>query len=144
MTESPEEFDGKVPEERCGYTFPEDSVFEDDPGSVSQQGSCIRDPLSDSDRCAFHANPAETEHKLHQLRNTGPVGDSLDGAILQHHFADSVEFADISLLRDAALYHADLSGADLSDANLLRAHLSYANLSEAELSDADLSGGSPV
>ncbi|ERG97726.1 MAG: hypothetical protein J07HQX50_01754, partial [Haloquadratum sp. J07HQX50] len=144
MTEPQKTFDDEVPEDRCGYTFPEDSAVERDPRFVSQQGSCIRDPLSDSDRCAFHAGPDETEHKLQQLRNTGPVGDSLDGAILPGQFADSVEFADISLLRDADLSEAhleddNLSEVHLSDADLSGAYLRKANLSKADLRDADLS-----
>jgi Pentapeptide repeats (8 copies). len=122
MSKSPEEFDSEVPKDRCGYTFPVDFTIEpkSDP---NYQNSCIRDPLPDSDRCAVHADPAETEHKREQLEDADSIGGSLDGAILPDPLADSVDFSEISLLRDAdlsgaSLYNSDLSGTKLSFADL--------------------------
>ncbi|TKX42465.1 hypothetical protein EXE41_17100 [Halorubrum sp. SD690R] len=139
MTDQPEEFDGEVPENRCGYTYPEDFDAEQDP-YPDQQNSCIREPLPDTERCAVHADPAETEQKAEQLKRADSFGDSLDGAILPALLADSVDFSDISLLRGADLSKADMSGEGLFGVDLSGAELMSANLSKANLRKADLSG----
>lgn len=140
MTASPEEFDSEVPAHRCGYAFPEGSDewrFIHEP---SQQNSCIRSTLPDADRCAFHADPTETEHKLKQLTNSTLVGNSLDGVILSDQFANEVELSGSSLLREADLSGASLDDADLREANLRNADLSGVSLDDADLRAADLAG----
>jgi|APHM01.1.fsa_nt_gi Uncharacterized low-complexity proteins len=140
MTDPPEKFDGEVPETRCGYTYPEDANDDRDPGTVPSRNSCIRKPLSDTDRCGVHADPDATEHKTDRLETTESVGGSLDGALLPGPFADGVEFSDVSLLRDTDLSEADLLGVDLSGAVLRGADLSEADLGYADLSGAVLRG----
>lgn len=81
----------EVPADRCGYTWPEDFEVGDYP---DHQSCCFRETLSDADRCAWHADPDDTDEKTVQtLRDarvsaeareeTHPVGELLDGAILR-------------------------------------------------------------
>jgi len=130
------------PEGVCGYEF--------DPRSLenryARQSCCIRETLSDTDLCAWHADPTETDEKtIKELRETRASPENrknvnnfpievLDGAVLSGmKLKDEFSFNEVSLRR------SDLSGADLSSANLSDADLPDADLSGAYLSKADLS-----
>jgi hypothetical protein len=63
MTEPPENFNGEVPEDRCGYTYLEDSDDNRNPDLVAERNSCVRHSSLNTGRCAVHADPNETEHK---------------------------------------------------------------------------------
>jgi uncharacterized protein YjbI with pentapeptide repeats len=139
MTASPEEYDGEVPEDRCGFTFSKDFDALEAP-FPDNESCCARDPLPDTDRCVFHADPDNTETKAETLAEIQPSGDSLDGAILSDGLVDEVDLSDVSLLRDADLSDADLRDANLSAADFREADLSDAILSDANLSAANLSG----
>lgn len=80
----------EVPTDRCGYTWPEEYEVGAHP---AHQSCCFRETLPDADRCAWHADPEETDEKtIETLRaarvgadtreQTSPVGELLDGAIL--------------------------------------------------------------
>jgi uncharacterized protein YjbI with pentapeptide repeats len=136
----------ETPAGKCGYTWPEDHEVGDDP---DHQSCCWRDALDDTDRCAWHADPDETDEKtIDALRDarvdadvreqTSPYGELLDGAILKGIELEDELLLDRVALRDADLSDADLGGADLSDADLLRADLSDAHVGFADLSDAGL------
>ena len=129
--------DAKIPDDQCGYTYPEDP---EQINPLSRATSCVRDPLPDAGRCRVHAHPTESEYKADRLKANPPDGDALDGAILPAEFADTVDFTEISLLRDADLSEATMIGADLKEANLKDVDLSGAALAKADLSGASLSG----
>ncbi|WP_434530042.1 pentapeptide repeat-containing protein (plasmid) [Haloarcula sp. NS06] len=136
------------PADYCGYEWPTDcervDIQTEDP---IHQSCCLRKSVKDAQRCVWHVQPGETEHKTvsalaarvsDELAAQTSVFDKLpDGAILS-----GLEIKDkISLTRKV------LRGADLSDANLKRADhsgafLGRANLSDASLHDADLSDAS--
>lgn len=148
MSKSLEEFDGEVPENCCGCTFPKDFDFEWKPKDINSRpkpNTCIRPPLPDTSQCAFHADPGQTECKLEQLNKIDSVGGTLDGAIFPDQFVGSVDLSGITLLREVDLSGAELNNADFSGANLNNADLSHtalidADLSETNLIDADLTG----
>ncbi|WP_343782988.1 pentapeptide repeat-containing protein [Halorubrum aquaticum] len=136
--------ESEVPERRCRYTYPENFNADTEP-SPSNQNSCARKPLPDADRCKWHADPANTQHKAEAIKQTDSIGDSLDGSILSGELTGSVDFTDVSLLRDvdfsdANLSHASLRNVDLSNANLRDADLTRADLYKSDLSNAELSG----
>ena len=147
----------EVPEGRCGYTWPDDVPDDELPfGSTVHESCCWRKTLPDANKCAWHADPEETEHKtveqLQQARapakvreQTKPAGELLDGAELSGiDLRDSISFSRTALrnadLSEAWLLQADLSEAELRKADLSEAWLLQANLSEAKLRKADLSG----
>jgi uncharacterized protein YjbI with pentapeptide repeats len=111
--------------------------------------------LPDTDCCAWHAAPGETDHKSietlrdarvpAEIRGESKARESLDGAVLAGmELEDELEFKR-ALLRYANISKVNLKGADLSKVDLYNADLSEAflqdaDLSEAFLRDADLSG----
>lgn len=147
--------------DRCGYTFPDDCE-QVDPDEFTRtdfnRSCCFRETVPDSDRCAWHVDPDETDHKTRSaLRSArGSFGDDadiahielLDGANLRGIELDSCklmrgaavrggEFVGSSL-RGTSLTDVDLVGADLTDADLFRTSLTDAGLRHADLIDADL------
>lgn len=144
----------EVPDDRCGYTWPED-FDEDDHRVPIAQNSCCRKSLVDANRCAWHAAPDDSKEKTaDSLRKSRvPIsvrnetsghaelldGSQLSGVNLQHFdsFAN-VLFRDADL-SDTSLMYADLSGAYLFGADLSKASLFDADLSEAKFHRADLS-----
>ena len=136
--------EAEPPPDRCGYEWPADCErITDEPDSAVGQFSCVRPPLSDADRCVWHADPAASDAKTAEaLRNarisdvfqglTTPSVNVFDGADLSGMDLEGIQFA------EARLPGADLSGADLSGAVLRRAALSEAVLRRAALSEADL------
>lgn len=146
----------EVPDGKCGYTWPEAQEVGDFP---YHQNCCYRDTVEETGRCAWHADPEETDAKtveeLKEVRvapesraQTQPAGELLDGATLTGlELEDAISLTRISLrgadLKDADLWKADLTDADLwkadlSDADLLGTGLTHANLHRADLSDAFL------
>lgn len=153
------------PTGRCGYTW--DSRHDTGESPVARH-CCHRATLPDTDRCAWHAHPYETEQKtvralrdaLTDDRRGRSTGALLDGAVLRGlELRDRLLLSGCRLrgadlretdLTDAMLAGADLSGADLSgavlraadltDATLAGADLSGTTLTNASLDDADLSG----
>lgn len=151
-----------APDHKCGYTYPEGHEIGDSP---KHQSCCYRESLDDAERCAWHADPNDTEKKNieslqdarvdAEIRNqTYPVGELLDGAKLSGiELQDSIAFNRVAL-RNANLIEADLSrieptastdqipfiGADLTGAILRDADLTDAVLSGANLTGANLYG----
>lgn len=154
----------EVPDDRCGYTWPED--FEPEADYRISQNSCCRKPLNDSEYCVWHAHPDDTNQKTiealeesyvsavrnNQIRSS-PI--PADGARLGHLDLRNLDsLAGISL-REAVLTGSDLQGINLTEANLQGAVLKNTNLKSADLKgiklqnadltdakiyDADLSG----
>lgn len=55
-----------IPENRCGYTWPEDHQLENKP---KHQSCCYRESLPDSSRCVWHCSPDQSEYKtVEELR----------------------------------------------------------------------------
>lgn len=136
----------EVPDNRCGYTWPQDHEIDADP---NRQSCCFRETASETtDRCIWHVDPdtvSKSETEL-QAARTPPairaqnqsVAELLDGVNLAGvNLGNTCSLANVAL-RDADISNTDLSSADLSDANLSYATLSDAKLSEATLSSADL------
>lgn len=140
---------------RCGYTWPEDYEAGDDPGrrEPRHQSCCFRETLSDTDRCAWHADPDDTDEKTVQTLRDGRVDadtrrqtdvgapdsiftavELLDGANLS-----GLELEDGLSLNRVALREADLSDVDLTNADLSSTYMLNADLSDAYLVNADLS-----
>ena len=157
---------GSPPDDRCGYTYPEDHEVGDWP---ARQSCCWREvaPSEDTERCLWHADPDEVTKTVEALREARvPPGQDgqepldlsdrtasvelLDGVnVAGVEFGDAVSFTNVSLrgadlsgadLREAGLSGADLWGADLSDAFFPDADFSDANLWHADLSGAYLGG----
>ncbi len=140
---------GDSPPERCGYTHsPEREVGKDQ----KRQSCCYRESLPDTDRCAWHASPSQTNHKTIQnlkaartpadiCSQTRPISELLDGAVLvDMELRDALSFEDASLT-GADLTGANLRGADLAEADLRRADMTETNLREADLTGAKLIRG---
>lgn len=146
----------ETPAGKCGYTWPEDHEVGDDP---DHQSCCWRDSLPDTDRCAWHTDPENTDEKnvetLQDARvdpdvreQTSPVGELLDGAILRGFTLDGkVSFRRVNLkqaefsnasLKDADFQATNLRGIDLSDAHLPSANLRGAALQGADCRNAHL------
>lgn len=127
---------GASPSNRCGYTYPEDHEIGDSP---DHQNCCYRETLGDTDRCAWHADPDETDEKTVnalQAANTpfdirkqnNQFAELLDGANLSGiELGDSISFENVAL-RKVNLQNADLTYATLKGANLTEANLSGATL----------------
>jgi uncharacterized protein YjbI with pentapeptide repeats len=144
-----------VPAEFCGYEWPkdcerfdyDDRLFSDEEDS-HQQTTCARETLPDTDRCAWHAAPDETEHKSiealqdarvpAEIRAESKAGESLDGAVLTGMKIESKLNFSGTLFRGADLSDADLDDTDLSGLNLGYVDLSEAFLYKSDLSEADL------
>jgi len=145
------------PESVCGYEY--DPEWLD--GGESQQSCCIRETLSDADRCIWHSEPDETDEKsvkaLREARISSKNYEYLDGAELSGmNFGDETFLENTSLrdsnissanLWNSSLSDTDLRGANLSRTDLRKADLSNtlaggANLSESNFRDADLLGAS--
>lgn len=144
------------PHNSCGYTWPED--YDDELPVLDNQYCCYRDALTDTDRCAWHADPEETDQKtVHALREsrvdpetrelTSPHGELLGGAVLKNlQLKDRISFNNVALqgadLTDANLNYADLTDADLRGTNLINANLNYADLSNTKITRpiTDLTG----
>lgn len=138
----------QAPADRCGYMWPEDYKIGDEP---DRQNCCFREVLPDTDRCAWHAHPADTDEKTIQtLKNAqgsaevkeqthGTPWSLVDGAILRRMKVDDGGLIlDNIALREANLSEADLGEADLSEADLREVDLKEADLGEANLSGANL------
>jgi uncharacterized protein YjbI with pentapeptide repeats len=161
---------GEVPAEFCGYEWPKDCErfdYDDrlviDEGDSHQQTTCVREALPDTDRCAWHAAPDETEHKSietvqdtrvpAEIRAGSKLAESLDGATLVGMNIDRKITFSGSLLRyanfsntrlskvdfsDSYPQHADFSDSIFSNTNFSEADLRGADFSDAEFSDVDL------
>ncbi len=137
----------EVPDDRCGYTWPED--FDPQRYSYYSQNSCCRVQLSDTNRCAWHADPDDTEEKTLEALERSRVpeeireekrknSESIDGAVLK-----CIDLRDLSslsgvLLRESNFTNTELVGSKLSNANLRDADLTNADLRESDLTDAYL------
>jgi uncharacterized protein YjbI with pentapeptide repeats len=143
------------PSNRCGYTWPTNHTVDD---NVDQQSCCYRETLPDTNFCAWHADPDETDFKtiehLQKARsqfedyneNRSESKDPrelikessqelLDGADLRGLILeDNISFKSVSL-RDS-----DFSDANLNGANFRSADLRGSNLTDIALRDADLTG----
>lgn len=146
-----------MPEERCGYTWPNDSEIT---YSAAYQHCCWRETVAGTERCIWHADPEtveKTTEALQEMRvdeevrkNGTPFGERLDGAELSGlELGDSVSFSSVSLcdvdfsgtnLCEADFSHSLLARTDLSEANLTDADFSTANLAHTDLSGAILEG----
>lgn len=128
------------PPDRCGYTW---SNYEGD-DIPSHHSCCFRETLPDTDRCVWHADPAETEKTVEALRaslvpsgvraETHRLVEVLDGANLS-----GLDVGDTVNLNQTALRGADLSGTQLRGADLSGSAFHYADLSGASLQRASLS-----
>ena len=137
----------KPPEGRCGYTFPDDHKIGDKP---DMQSCCWREALPDTDHCAWHADPEETNEKtIEALRSSREPPETrklnrlsieiLDGAILSGmELTDSISF-DWASLRGSDLSGADFTGARFAEANLSEANLRGSTFTEANLNHVDFS-----
>lgn len=145
-----------VPTDRCGYTWPEeDDSFapaDRNGGTMPHHASCCyREALPDDDRCAWHADPRNTEAKTIdalaaarapaeiRARNE-PYGELLDGAVLRGVSIGAELSLAATALRDVDGFDADLSNVSAQNANLSGAGLARADLSDTDLSGADLTG----
>lgn len=142
---------GQEPEGVCGYTWPEDHEEDDDP---FHQSCCYRSTLEDTDRCAWHADPSDTDEKtIESLRDirvdpeirqqTSPVGELFDGAILTDlELNDKISLSRVSL-RDSEctgvnLDNADLTGVHFTSANLTDSYFFKSNLTDSLLVNANM------
>lgn len=142
---------GDSPSDRCGYTYPEDYDVGDIPDN---QNCCYRETLSDTDRCAWHATPDETDEKTVDAlqaarapfdvrKQNSPYAELLDGAILSSiELGNVISFENTALrnadFTDAKLQHTNLTNAGLQGADLTLVKLDHVNLTEANLWGADL------
>ena len=141
----------EVPEGRCGYAWPDDVPDDKQPPELltDHESCCWRETLPDTDKCAWHADPEETEHKtveqLQQVRvpskvreQTKPAGELLDGAKLSGlDLAGSISFSHTTF-RNSDLSETGLKEADLSEADLTNADLPGVTAQETVFTNADL------
>lgn len=141
------------PPDRCGYTWPNNHVIDDDPAS---QNCCWRKTTEDASHCIWHADPEKVEKPMEELRKarTPPEireftsmkfgSEPLDGVKLSGiDIGDNLNFEEVSL-RDANFSEANLQGINLSNTCLIgsdmtNTNLKYSNISESTLIDANLS-----
>jgi uncharacterized protein YjbI with pentapeptide repeats len=132
----------EVPEDRCGFTIPDDDLPFDLGGFC-----CWRQVWQESEKCILHADASEKPvDELKEALARRP--ERLDGAI----FHGNVAGWELSL-SDCVLFDADFSnsyliGVDFSGATLVRADLSSsvggASFAGADLTMADFSEATPA
>jgi uncharacterized protein YjbI with pentapeptide repeats len=136
----------EVPKDRCGYTWSPPDKFHEKP---VQQSCCCRPTVSDSDHCAWHVAPEDTNEKtvaaLKELRpdttiraKTESYGELLDGAILTGlEIGDSISLSRVAL-RDADLMRTNLQNGDLTNSNFDGSDFTCASLKGADLAGTSL------
>jgi uncharacterized protein YjbI with pentapeptide repeats len=134
------------PEGVCGYEFNPEWLYKQE----AQQSCCIRKTLPDANRCAWHANSDETDHKtVENLKEARvPPGEReivsnrrkelLDGAIIPGMTIGNNILFDNASLRDADISRADLCGSKFTEANLTKTVFHHANLANADFADSVL------
>lgn len=124
--------------ERCGYVWPEDServVFSD------REHCCFRRTVPDADRCAWHTDPEDTEHKtIPELRKVRAPPDSRDLNEPVLELLDGSNLSGVEIGESLSLKGVSLQGSDLTNTNLRRTKLAQADLRKAEITDAVLQG----
>jgi len=137
---------------RCGYTWPEDHEFADDPDN---QSCCYRETLSGSNQCLWHAETTvegkTTDALERSVESEGKYSPLFDGAIL-HNLEINFDISNLSfrdskarnvVFREANLKNSDFRCADLFNVRFERSMLSnasfrHANLDEAYIVHSDL------
>jgi uncharacterized protein YjbI with pentapeptide repeats len=156
----------EVPDERCGYTWPETFDIRQSSRAKSQS-CCCRESLPDAERCGWHADPEETTSttpdELERTRvpepireRTRPYAELLDGVAVEgldlgqigsfegvsireatFHDVDFTSTQKIPPSRET-LDHGESDGPNFENANLRNADLRKSRLAFGSFEEATL------
>lgn len=122
-----------VPDNRCGYCYPEDFDQSDNP-DPDKQSSCYRKTWEDNDRCIWHTRDDNKDTgTLQAARST--QAERIDGAHLSGVHLSDLSFSDCSL-RGARFDHSKLSSLKFNSCDLTDTSFKNASLFEVDLSGA--------
>ncbi|MUV85165.1 hypothetical protein GJ631_00850 [Natronomonas sp. CBA1123] len=132
-----------VSTDRCGYTWPCDHEIDDDP---NKQNCCWREALPETDRCAWHADPHETEAVTTASLQSGrippedtenpPSYELLDGITVSANVIDDTISFERVIIRDGDLSGVDLQAANFSDSVIINTDFRGSDLTDSVLDDA--------
>lgn len=135
---------------RCEYVWPPD--FDTNKfNSPGGQSCCYRESLSDTTRCAWHADPTETNEKSLQTlsdsrtppkirRLNSNCDERLDGAILHGMDLAISQKTDVLSLFGPDIDGFDFSNCSLRDADFSETTLGMRDFKRANLAETNFSG----